>query len=59
MLLNFVQEGPSDHVPLEDVLRVLGIEEAPPGGEEASSGGPEAKKPPEVVCNEDVCQIKK
>ncbi|XP_064642518.1 prostamide/prostaglandin F synthase-like [Lineus longissimus] len=52
-LLFYKQEDAAQHVPLEDVLKALGIEEKAPKAEGASSGQKE------VVCEEDVCKIVK
>lgn len=62
VLLNYVQESPAEHVSLEEVLRALGIEGAPPAGDESAAEGATAAAgagKPGVVCDEDVCQIKK
>jgi len=53
VLLNFVQENPSDHVPLADVLSALGIE-----GNASEKDGATASATPKVECQEDVCTIK-
>lgn len=52
-LLNFVQDEPSDHVELEDVLKALKIEGVAPAEEGA------AAKSPNVQCDEEVCTVKK
>ncbi|XP_013386663.1 prostamide/prostaglandin F synthase [Lingula anatina] len=50
-LLNWRQENPGEHVPLEDVLKALGID----GGAPATEQKAEA---PKVVCEDDVCYKK-
>jgi prostamide/prostaglandin F2alpha synthase len=52
-LLNFVQEEPSDHVALEDVLKALNIE-----GAVAEEQGATARSS-NVACDEDVCTMRK
>ena len=52
MLLNYVQENAAEHVPLEDILKALKIDGSAPPPEEGATG-------PQVVCDDDVCQIKK
>ncbi|XP_070555587.1 prostamide/prostaglandin F synthase-like [Ptychodera flava] len=54
VLLDFRQVNPGDHVPLEDVLKALGIEGQPSSLPEGASSGK-----PQVECNDDVCTIKK
>ena len=53
VLLNYVQENAAEHVPLEDILKALKIDGSAPPSEEGATGGPQ------VVCDDDVCQIKK
>lgn len=50
VLLTYAQDSPADHVPLEDVLKALGIQ-GPPGSD---SGG---EKPAEAKCDENSCQL--
>ncbi len=52
VLLKYLQDDPSDHVALEDVLKALGINEPAPSA-------PAAENKPHVVCEEDVCKIQK
>ena len=51
--MKYLQDDPSDHVALEDVLKALGINEPAP-----SASAP-AENKPNVVCEEDVCKIQK
>ena len=51
--MKYLQEDPSDHVALEDVLKALGINEPVPSAAAA------AENKPKVVCEEDVCKMQK
>lgn len=50
ILLNYVQEHPADHVPLDDVLKALGVA---PQAAEASAGATT------VTCDAEACSMNK
>ncbi|XP_030838556.1 prostamide/prostaglandin F synthase-like [Strongylocentrotus purpuratus] len=50
VLVDFKQEAPGDHIPLQTVLDAFGIKGETPKTEGAEGGT--------VVCNDDVCQMK-
>lgn len=52
VLLDFRQDSPADHVEPSEILKVLNIK-----GDTTEK--PSGSGKPQVVCNEDVCQIKK
>ena len=55
MLFSFKQENAADHPENEDILKALGIPVGP--SEENKSEAAEGQsKPPNVVCEEDVCK---
>ncbi len=57
VLLRFIQEDPSDHVSVEEVLRALGIQSSSEGAASAEASG--AGNQPAVVCDDNVCRIEK